>query len=56
MLAPIATIVSNNRDAIILHFCECNEASTEAELANRIASLDDNVAQRTKDDEFNPFR
>merc|ERR1711990_271313 len=32
------------------------QASTEAELANRIASLDDNVAQRTKDDEFNPFR
>jgi len=32
------------------------QASTEAELANRIANLDDNVAQRTKDDEFNPFR
>jgi len=32
------------------------QASTEAELANRIAHLDDNVAQRTKDDEFNPFR
>ena len=35
---------------------ECNLASTEAELANKIANLDDNVAQRTKDDEFNPFR
>ena len=32
------------------------QADSEADLAARIASVDDQVTQRTKDDEFNPFR
>ena len=31
-------------------------AQSETELSNKIATVDDQVAQRTKDADFNPFR
>ena len=31
-------------------------AQSEADLATKIATVDDQVAQRTKDTDFNPFR
>ncbi len=32
------------------------QAESEAHLTAKISSVDDQVAQRTKEDEFNPFR
>ena len=32
------------------------QAESEADLTAKISSVDDQVAQRTKEDEFNPFR